>query len=92
MNFIKKKLSMRYLPARLDNCYSRYANRREVLVDDYSSAGSEGTTVEDHPVCFALPMVCRKSSRSADNLNLSFQVHEKFSVCFTARYYRLWSC
>ena len=50
-------------------------NRREVLVGDYSSAGSEGTMVEGHPVCFALPVVCRKSSRSADNLNLSFQVH-----------------
>lgn len=80
---------MRYSPARLDNCYSRYANRREVLVGDYSSAGLEGTTVEDHPVYFALPTVCRKSSRSADNLNLSFQAHEKFLLCFAARYYRL---
>lgn len=33
--------------------------------------------MEDHPVCFALPMVCQRSSPSADNLNLSFQAHEK---------------
>lgn len=64
---------MRYSPATLDNCCSRYANRREVLAGDYSSAGPEGTTVEDRPVCFALLTACRKSSRSAGNLNLSFQ-------------------
>lgn len=64
------EIMKRYSPARSDNCCSHYANRQEVLADDCSSAGPEGTTVVDRPGYFALLTVYRKLTRSAGNLNL----------------------